>query len=198
MSPLFLSILNVIRILLGYFLPFFAVWMLIRRLEKGVAEHIGSWWFYGATISLLAKVTLESLGLTTTILPLASLGWIGDNLTIACMYLVYIFIIKVKCYLLDTKMYSEIKNHLGVVLPFSVILIGLAYPCDKAPILFYITWATAMPTYLFIMFSYLELAWFFKRFKCNLWPLLVVGAIVGMGVYLSLTSSCLSSSKQVL
>jgi hypothetical protein len=79
-------------------------------------------------------------------------------------------------------MFPQIKNHLGVILPFSVILIALAYPFDKAPAIFYVTWAISMPPLLFIMFSYLELGWFFKRFKCSLWPLAVVGAIVGMGI----------------
>jgi hypothetical protein len=165
---------------LAYFFPFFAVWMLIRRLEKGLSEHIASWWFYGAIISILTAATLMSLAMASAI-PYAY-GFIGDSFAIACMYLVYFFIIRVRCYFLDTEMYSQIKNHLGVVLPLSVIFIALAYPFDKAPAIFYINWAICMPTLLFVMFSYLELAWFFKRFRCFLWPLVVIGAIVGMGV----------------
>jgi hypothetical protein len=180
MNLLFLAVLNVIIPPLCYFLPFIAGWMLIRRLEKRLAEHIASWWFYGATISLIVVVTLESLAIPSVIPHI--FGWLGNILTVVLIYLVYFFIIKVRSYLLNTDMYSQIKNHLGIILPFSVILIGLAYPFDKAPAIFYVAWGICIPNLFFVMFSYLELAWFFKRFKCSLWPLLVIEAIVGMGM----------------
>ena len=67
LSPLLLAIINIFSVPLGYFFPFLAVWMLIRRLEKGVAEHIASWWFYAATISIMAAAAFIYLGATPAI-----------------------------------------------------------------------------------------------------------------------------------
>jgi hypothetical protein len=188
LSPLLSTILNVIRVPLGYFFPFFAVWMLIRRLEKGLAEHIASWYFYVACASIVIETIMTTLPIVGAI-PVY-IAAIGEIIACVCMFLLYFFILRVKCYLQNTEMYSQIKNHLGFIIPFLVLLVAwfASPPFDwlksiplPLPVIC-IGLAIIISGLIFVMLSYFELAWFFKRFKCSLWILPVIGGMVGAGI----------------
>ncbi len=169
------ALFSLIRIPIAYFLPYFSAYILMRRIESRVKEHISVYYFYIALLLIL----IYAFTLAFTAIPLILV--MGNVFCFVGILMLNIFVLRSRKYI------SQSENRIRLDLletygPLLFLCIGGIIFCqaEKRIYIGIIGWMTIFGIVLMAN-SYIELYRMFKKFYIRSNILFIIGAIVAMG-----------------
>lgn len=176
-TKLFLSVMEV-------FLPFIALLVISRRFEKEFGKPIASFYFYIASICVVASLIWGQglIGAPSIEERLGYQMFINQILLLVGVFFAYLFLIKLRAHIEETNVYDTLTQFLkSSLLPIIILLIFLLIINREGYVWVIPSTIISVISILLLSHCYLEVGSFFRRFKTRLWFLVIPASILVWG-----------------